>query len=112
MVEEILAQAEHDVLADAREAAYERRLHDPRERVDPEVDEDVDAEARLLVGAHAMVDRVLHDQERGDGCRRRADAEQRERGYAQAAAPQIAAEAGQAGALPTRQRRPPHRRGA
>jgi hypothetical protein len=104
VVEEILAQPEHHVLADARETADERRLHDPREPVDREIDEDVDPEPRLVVRAHAVVDRVLHDQERGHRRRGRADAEQGKQDDALTAADQIAPKTGKAGALLTRQR--------
>ena len=62
VVEEVVAQAEHDVLADAREPAHERRLQHPREGVDAEVDDDVAREAAAVVRPHPVVDRVLHDQ--------------------------------------------------
>ena len=67
VVEEIFAQPEHDVLADAREPAHERRLQDPGECVDDEVDDDVAGEPRLVVRLHAVVDRVLDDEQRSDG---------------------------------------------
>ena len=65
VIEEVAAQAEHDVLADAGEPAHERRLQHPRERVDHQVEDHVAAEPCLVVALHALVDRVLHDQERG-----------------------------------------------
>ena len=43
VVEQILAQAEHDALADRGEAADERRLEHPGERVDQQVEQDVRA---------------------------------------------------------------------
>jgi len=104
VVEKVLAQPEHDILADARETADEGCLHDPGEPVDREIDEYIDPEPRLVVCAHAVVDRVLHDQERRHGRGGRADAEQREQEDALAAADQITPETGEAGALLTRQR--------
>ena len=78
VVEEILAEPEHDVLADAGEPADESRLQDPGERVDDEIDDDIASEASLVLRLHAVVDRVLHDEQRSHGCRRGADADQRQ----------------------------------
>jgi hypothetical protein len=51
-----------------------------------------------------VVDRVFHDQERDDRRGGRADAEQRQYSDALATADEIPAEAGETGALLTRQR--------
>ena len=49
--------------------------------------------------AHALVDRVLHEQERRDGRRRREHADDGERRDAQAVADEVAREPGKALAL-------------
>ena len=99
MVEEIFAQPEHDVLADPGEPAHEGRLQDPGEGVDHEIDDDVSREACLVVRLHAVVDRVLDDEQRGDGGRRGADADHGEERDAEPAAGEVAAEPRQPDAL-------------
>ena len=54
---------------------------------------------RTVVRLHAFVDRVLHDEQRGDGCRRGADADHREQRHPQPAAGEVAAEPGEADSL-------------
>ena len=102
MVEEVAAQSEHEVLPDAGEAADERGLQHPRGRVDPEIDEDVALEPAAVAVAHALVDRVLDDEERADGRGGREDADDRQRGDAQAPAVQVAAEPREPGVRCTR----------
>ena len=81
------------------EAADQGRLEDPGESVDQEVDHDVASQSRLVVRLHAVVDRVLDDEQRGDGGRRGADADQREQPDAQPVAGEIAGQPGQPDAL-------------
>ena len=49
MVEEVAPQADHDGLADRREAADEPRLQDPPRCGDAEVDDDDDRQMTLVV---------------------------------------------------------------
>src|SRR3954453_2811536 len=90
MVEEILAQAEHHVLPDLGEAADEGRLEDPGERVDREIDDDVTGERSAVVALHPVVDRVLNDEQGGDGCRGGADADEGQEGGPRPASGEVA----------------------
>ena len=59
----MLAQREHDGLADAGEAADHRRREHPRGRVDAQVDDHVAQQASRVALLHPVVDRVLHEQQ-------------------------------------------------
>ena len=98
VVEEVFAQSEHHVLADSREPAYERRLEDPGEGIDDEIDDDVPGQPGLVVRLHSVVDRVLHDEQCSDRRRCGADSHHRQEPDAQPATGQVAAEPRQPGA--------------
>ena len=64
--EEVLAQAQHDQLAELREAQDQERADEPGGGVDADVDRDVEIEARGVVRADAVVDRVADEQPAAD----------------------------------------------
>ena len=99
MVEQVFPQAEHDALADGGEPADERGLEHPGERVDQQVEQDIPRQAAAVVRAHALVDRVLHEQERRDGRCRREHADDGQPRDAQAVADEVAREPRKALAL-------------
>ena len=66
VAEEVLAQAQHDQLPEAREAHDQERADDPGRGVDGHVDRDVELEPRAVAGLDAVVDRVAHEQPAAD----------------------------------------------
>src|SRR6266545_4579537 len=103
VTEEVLAQREHDALPHLRETADHRRRQHPRSRVDAEVDDDVAPEAAGVAGLHAVVDRVLHEQQPDHRTGGAEDRDHGEEGDAPELPAQVAAEARETGARLTRQ---------
>src|SRR6516225_6846041 len=93
MLEQVAAQAEHDVLADARQAPHQRRGEDPRRGVDRDVQHDRLRQAGVVVLEHPLVDRVLDDEERSDRRGGASDADHGEQSDAGPVSAYVASEA-------------------
>ena len=100
VVEEVAAQPEHDALADAGEAAHERRLQHPGERVDREVDDHVARQAATCRGPSCPCrSRPARSGARVTGAAAEQTPTSASSATRRAVADEVAAEARQAGAL-------------